>query len=96
MRQDHETFNGSTATILYKLARIEVMAETTQMDLHDHRHETRAGMKDLTKRLDTLERPSPKDRFLDASGWLTGAIILVLALAGKWNELGVFLAGSGR
>ena len=92
--QDH--FNGSTATIIYKLARIEVMAETTQRDLQDHRHETRAGMQVLTQRLDTLERPSLKDRFLDASGWLTGVVILVLALAGKWHELGVFLGGVGK
>lgn len=92
--QDH--FNGSTATIIYKLARIEVMAETTQKDLHNHRAETRADMRALTQRLDSMERPSIKDRFLDASGWLTGAVILILALAGKWNELGVFLAGNGR
>jgi hypothetical protein len=96
MRQDHETFNGSTHTILYKLGRIEVMAETTQRDLHDHRHETRAGMQVLTQRLDSLEKPSVKERLLDSSGWLTGAIILILALAGKWNELGAFLGASGR
>lgn len=82
---DHETFNGSTAWIVYKLGRIETIAETTQRDVHV-----------LTKRLDTLERPSIKDRFLDASGWLTGAVILVLALAGKWHELGVFLGAGGK
>jgi hypothetical protein len=86
---DQEQFNGSTALVLWKLDNI-------QRDVIEHRHETRAGMQVLTRRLDALERPSVKDRFLDVSGWLTGAVILVLALAGKWNELGVFLGVGGR
>lgn len=83
MHQDHEPLNGSTATIIYKLARLEVMAETTD------RRVCR-----IERRLDSQQKPPTQERLLDLSGWLTGAVILILALAGKWNELGAFLAGN--
>lgn len=97
MRQDHETFNGSTHTILYKLGRIEVMAETTQRDLHDHRHETRTGMQVLTQRLDSIEaKASPVDRLKDLSGYLMALAVVILAAAGKYDLIGMLLSGSGR
>ncbi|CAN1724455.1 protein of unknown function [Hyphomicrobium sp. 1Nfss2.1] len=92
MRQEYEreTLNGSTALVILKL-------DSIQRDVIEHRHETRIGMQTLTTRLDTLEaKGSALDRLKDLSGWLTGAIILILALAGKWNELGAFLGASGR
>jgi len=86
-------FNGSTATILYKLGRLEVKAENTERAVMRIEADTRRS----TRRLDLLERQaSTTDRLKDLSGWLTGAIILVLALAGRWSELGAFLGASGK
>lgn len=90
--QDHQTLNGSTALVLHTLGEIRADVRTISHEVR----ETRAGMQGLTRRLDLLERPSLRDRFLDASGWLTGAVILVLAVAGKWTELGAFLGASGK
>lgn len=83
--QDHTPLNGSTALIVYTLG--EIRADV---------RETRADIKQLTRRLDSMERPSMRDRFLDASGWLAGAIVLVLAAAGKWDLIGVFLGAGGK
>lgn len=90
--QDHETLNGSTALIVHTLGEIRADVRSIKHDTH----ETMIVTHVLTQRLDSLERPSAKERLLDSSGWLTGAIILILALAGKWNELGAFLGASGR
>ena len=85
--QNHETLNGSTALVLYRLGRIEVLAETTQHEVR----ETRADMKTLTRRMDTLERRGPSQVVGDLLPYLTGVAVLVLALAGRWAELGMFL-----
>lgn len=89
---DHETFNGSTALIVHTLGEIKADVRTIKRNTH----ETMIVTHVLTQRLDSQQKSSAKDRLLDLSGWLTGVIILILALAGKWNELGVFLAGNGR
>lgn len=83
----HQEFNGSTATILYKLGRIEMMAETTQHEVR----ETRADMRGLTRRLDSLESRGLGTILADLLPYLTGVVVLALALAGRWAELGQFL-----
>lgn len=88
----HEPFNGSTHAILYKLGRLEVMAENTQ---HTAR-ETQGEVRELSSRLDMLERRTVRDLMLDASGWIAGAVILFLAIAGKWAELSAFLGAVGK
>jgi len=83
----HQEFNGSTATILYKLGRIEVVAETTQHEVR----EIRADMRGLTRRLDSLESRGLGTILADLLPYLTGVVVLALALAGRWAELGMFL-----
>ena len=80
----HNEFNGSTATILYKLGRIEVMAETT------HHKVTRieADLQHSMRRLDTLEKTSPLDRLKDASGFVTALAVVILAVAGRYDIIG--------
>lgn len=89
---DHETFNGSTALIVHTLGEIKADVRTIKRNTH----ETMIVTHVLTQRLDSQQKSSAKDRILDLSGWLTGAVILILALAGKWHELGVFLGGVGK
>jgi len=78
MHQDHETLNGSTALVLYKLGRIEVMAENTERRVCK-----------IEQQLES--KPRLSDRMADLLPYLTGVVVLVLALAGRWAELGQFL-----
>jgi hypothetical protein len=88
MHQEHAGLNGSEALILYKLGRLEVTTETTQRDVRV-----------LTKRLDTMERRPPsslKQKAGDIAPYLTGLVVIALATAGKWAELGKFLHGFAK
>lgn len=84
MHQDHETLNGSTALIVYTLGEIRADVRTIKSEVHD-------GMQGLTRRLDTLERRDLSALISDLLPYLTGVVVLALALAGRWAELGQFL-----
>lgn len=93
MRQDHETLNGSTALVLYKLGRLEVKAENTERTVL--RIET--DMQRSMQRLDILERQaSPLDRLKDLSGYLMALAVVILAAAGKYDLIGMLLSASAR
>lgn len=87
MHQEHDHFNGSTALVLWKL-------DSIQRDVIEHRHETRSDIRTLTERLDSIS--SPLDRLKDASGFLTALAVVLLAVAGKYDLVGLLLGGSGR
>jgi hypothetical protein len=91
MRQDHEAFNGSTALIVHTLG--EIMADVRSIK-HDT-HETMIVTHVLTRRLDSLERPSLLDRLKDLSGFLTALAVVLLAIAGKYDLIG-YLVGSSK
>ena len=95
MRQDHETFNGSTALVLHTLGEIKADVRTIGHEVRETRRETRADMRGLTRRLDSLESRGLGTILADLLPYLTGVVVLALALAGRWAELGQFLS-SGR
>jgi hypothetical protein len=96
--QDPETFNGSTALIVYQLSEIRSDVRTIKDDVRDHRYETRTGMQVLTQRLDYIEAKaaSPLDRLKDLSGYLMALAVVILAAAGKYDLIGMLLSASGR
>jgi hypothetical protein len=85
-----ETFNGSTAFIVYKLGAIQ--ADLT--NVKETAHRTEHGMQRLTRRLDMMSpRPASSLTRLaripwkDMGGFLAALAVLVMAFAGKWEAI---------
>jgi hypothetical protein len=85
----HQGLNGSEALILYKLGRIEVTTETNTRDIRT-----------LTQRLDTVQRANfrstLKQKAGDLAPYLTGLVVLALAMGGEWEKLGTLLHGFAK
>ena len=73
----HRQVNG--AETLYILSKIDRIDLRTQQTAHDTR-----DIKELLKR-------RPSIHLSDLTGWILGVVILVLAAAGKWAEIGTLL-----
>jgi hypothetical protein len=89
MNTQHESGNlNGSATLYLMVGRLSADMETVKSDVR----ETRQNIRALTKRLDTTPlRSTIKQKAGDIAPYLTGLVVLALATAGKWAELGKFL-----
>jgi hypothetical protein len=84
--------NGS-ATLYLMVGRLSADMETVKSDVRETRRDIRA----LTKRLDTAPlRSTLKQKAGDFAPYLTGLVVLALAMGGEWDKLGKFLHGFAR
>jgi hypothetical protein len=73
---NHKVNGAETLYILSKIDRIDLRTQK-----HSH---------DMCEIKELLKRRSPI-HLSDLSGWILGVVILVLAAAGKWAEVGALL-----